>query len=246
MNGMCIDNSVTTRRHVRIAASLICTDLCNIERDVVALETLGVDDLHVDLLDGHFSPSMPIGIDVVAHLRPRTTLPFDVHLMVTNNEFCIDSLAGIGVQRMCFHCESTRHVDHLLDRIASHGIKAGVALSPATPLSVLEFVVDRIDFVMLMLINPGFAGHAGQTMVPYARRKVAACRQMLDRSGRDIPIEVDGRIGFSSMAELVACGADILVAGTSCLFSKDAPIADNFDRMRAAIECGLAQRNEYR
>jgi ribulose-phosphate 3-epimerase len=185
---------LTVQNRIQIAPSLICADLCNLEREVKALEACGVDYLHVDLLDAHFSPSMPIGIEVVRRLRERTNLPFDVHLMVDNNEFFIEEMIGIGVQQICFHQESAFHVDRLLDLIKEKQVKAGIAISPATPLSVLDFVAEKLDFVMLMLINPGFAGHSGQTQVPYGLRKIAECRKLLTDRHLDIPIEVDGRV----------------------------------------------------
>jgi len=229
------------RSRVRIAPSLICTDLCNLEREVGALEACGVDFLHVDLLDAHFSPSMPIGIEVVRRLRGRTNLPFDVHLMVDNNEFFIEEMLKIGVQQMCFHYESAFHVDRLLDLIRAGGVRAGLALSPATPLTVLEYALEKLDFVMLMLINPGFAGHAGQAQVPYGLRKIAECRRLLADRGLDIPIEVDGRVSFETIPGIVAAGATILVAGTSCLFHPAGTITENLEKMNEAIERGSAK-----
>ncbi len=229
---------------VQIAPSLICTDLCNLERDVHMLEAAGVDYLHVDLLDGHFSPSMPIGIEVVRQVRKKTRLPFDVHLMVENNEFFIREMAGIGVQRICFHYESAFHVDRMLDLIRGHNIQAGIALSPATSLTVLDFILEKLDFVLLMLINPGFAGHAGEKQVPYALRKIEDCRRLLDNRGLNIPIEVDGRVCFETIPGIVAAGAGTLVTGSSCLFHKGASFAENLKKMKVAINSGLAMRKD--
>jgi len=227
---------------VRIAPSLICMDLCNLQDEVRKLEIQKVDFLHVDLLDTHFSPSMPIGIEVVQQVRQKTKLPFDVHLMVENNEFFIRGMAKIGVQRMCFHYESAFHVDRMLSLIQERGISPGIALMPATPLSVLEYCLERIDFVMLMLINPGFAGHKGETQVPYAEKKVADCRKYLSDRGRDISIEIDGRISFENIPPLVAAGADILVAGSCSLFRKDGTLSENYEKTKKAIQLGLAER----
>jgi len=235
------DDSV---RQVQIAASLICTDLCNLEQSVRTLEECKVDALHVDLLDGHFSPSMPIGIDVVRQLRDRTALPFDVHLMVENNEFFLRELAAVGVQRICFHQESAFHLDRLVDMVKDKGIQAGVALSPATPLWTLEFIIEKLDYILLMLINPGYAGHQGQKQVPYGMRKVRACQTFIEEQGRNIPIEVDGRVSFQSIPELVRMGADILVAGSSCLFSHSGSLSDNMSMMKAVIDLGLINRKE--
>jgi ribulose-phosphate 3-epimerase len=212
---------------------------------VKILEACGVDDLHVDLLDAHFSPSMPIGIDVVRKLRSKTNLPFDVHLMVDNNEFFIHEMISIGVQQICFHQESAFHIDHLLDMIKASGIKAGLALSPATPLEVLDFIVEKLDFILLMLINPGFAGHQGQKQVSYALRKIAHCRTFLENRQLDVPIEVDGRVSFETIPEIIAAGANILVAGSSCLFQPGMSIQNNYYKILKAINQGLAmQKNE--
>lgn len=229
---------------VRIAPSLICADQCNLEREVARLEALGVDELHIDLLDGHFSPSLPLGLEAVKQLRSRTSLPFDVHLMVEDNEFFIQQLGDLGIQRLCFHFESALHADRLLQQLCEAGIGAGIALKPATPLAVLEYCVERIDYVLLMLINPGFAGHKGETQVPYARQRVAACRQFLDeKGGGGIAIEVDGRVSFDNIPGLVASGADILVAGTQSLFHQEGDLKSNLERMREAAEAGLAARH---
>lgn len=228
---------------VRIAPSLICTDLCNLERDVRNLESAGVDFLHVDLLDGHFSPSMPMGIEVLQQVREKTQLPFDVHLMVENNEFFIREMAKIGVQRMCFHYESAFHVDRMLALIQELGITPGIALMPATPLSVLEYCLERIEFVLLMLINPGFAGHKGEAQVPYAVQKVADCRRFLVERGRDVAIEIDGRLCFETVPGLVAAGADILVTGSRSLFHEDGTLPQNLEQTRQAIALGLRQRH---
>ena len=229
-------------REIIISPSLICTDLCNIERDVRNLEAAGVDFLHIDLLDGHFSPSMPMGIEVVQQVRQKTQLPFDVHLMVENNEFFIREMVKIGVRQMCFHYESAFHVDRMLSLIQENDIRPGIALMPATPLSVLEYCLERTEFVMLMLINPGFAGHKGETQVPYAERRVADCRRFLSDRGRDIAIEIDGRVSFENIPQLVAAGADILVAGSRSLFHEDGTLSENLEKTKTAISLGLEKR----
>jgi len=234
--------STPSTDNARIAASLICADLCNLERDVAQLEAAGADFLHVDVLDGHFSPSLPIGLDTIRQLRGRTKLPFDAHLMVTNNEFFIEELARIGVQRLCLHAESAFHLDRLLGLIRDHGIAPGVALMPATPLTALQYVTERVDFILLMLINPGFAGHAAEKQVPYARRKIADCRRVLDDSGRQIAIEIDGRVSLELIPDLVAAGADIVVGGSGSVFLKGDTWAGNIRRTRDAIALGLQRR----
>lgn len=223
-----------------IAASLICCDLCNIERELNTLESAGADYLHIDLIDGHFSPSMPMGIEVVQQARKKTALPFDVHLMVENNEFFVAEMLKVGVQRICFHYESAFHVDRLLSLIRASGVKAGIALMPTTPFAVLDYCADRLDFVLLMLINPGFAGNPDEAQVPYAERRVADCRKYLNERGLDIPIEVDGRVSFDNIPGLVAAGATEFVGGTRSVFHPGGTVAENVEKMRRAIASGQA------
>ena len=231
---------------VKISPSLICTDLCNIERDVRNLEEAGVDFLHVDLLDAHFSPSMPMGIEVIQQVRQKTKLPFDVHLMVENNEFFIQEMLKIGVDQVCFHYESAFHVDRLLGLIKQNNVKVGIALMPGTPVSVLEYCLERIDFVLLMLINPGFAGHKGESQVPYAVKKVADCYRYLESKGVDIPIEIDGRVSFENIPQLVAAGADILVGGSKSVFDKTCSISENIKKIREIASKGFQMRDNFK
>ena len=193
----------------------------------------------MDILDGHFSPSMPIGLDVVRQLRVKTKLLFNAHIMVTNNEYVVREMIDLGVEQLCFHIESAFHVDRLLTVIKDSGVQAGVALMPGTPLNVLDYVLDRCDFVLLMLINPGYASNKAEQQVPYAVRKVAQCREYLDSRRPGIQLEVDGRVSFENIPELVAAGADILVAGSSCLFHSGADITHNLEQTREAIAAGL-------
>ncbi|WP_286293564.1 ribulose-phosphate 3-epimerase [Methylomarinovum tepidoasis] len=230
---------------IEILPSLICADPNRRLEAVRELESLGVDGLHVDILDGHFSPSLPLGIEAVRQLRRETGLPFDAHLMVADHAYFIDALLDCGVQRLCFHAEAEPHIDRWLQTIQAAGVAPGVALKPATPLSVLEYCLERIDFALLMLINPGFAGHKGEAQVPYARRKVAACRRFLDERGAGhVAIEIDGRVGFDNLADLVAAGADRLVAGTRSLFHPKGSLADNLARMRRLAAEGLKRRKD--
>ncbi|MBN1436811.1 MAG: ribulose-phosphate 3-epimerase [Sedimentisphaerales bacterium] len=232
------DPKQSAKTQCEIVPSLICSDLCNLERELKQFEELGLTSLHVDILDGHFSPSMPIGLEVVRQVSKITSLAFDVHLMVKEHEFFINEILDIGVKRLCFHVESAFHVDRLLSKIRAAGVEAGVALQPGTPLSVLDYVVERCDFVLLMLINPGYAGHGDEGQVPYALRKVKECRDFLDRAGFDIPIEVDGRVSLEGIPGLVAAGANILVAGSQSFFRKGAERGQNLAAMQQMIALG--------
>ena len=229
-----------TAGRVQIAPSLMCCDLCHFEDSVRALERAGADLLHIDLMDAHFTPNMPLGLEILKQLRPRTALPFDAHLMVNLNDFFVRQMAEIGAQMVSIHVESSVHLDRSLGLIRDLGMKAGAALNPATPLRALEYVIGRLDFVLLMTVNPGFAG---QALVPSGLAKIAACRKFLDeRGGEKIPIEVDGNVSFAHIPRMVAAGADILVAGTSSVFHAGASPGVNMAKTRAAIEEGLAGR----
>lgn len=239
-----MENAGTIKQEtVEISPSLICTDLCNVAEAVQQLEALGIRSLHVDLIDGHFSPSMPLGLATVAQLRQRCRMDFDVHVMATDNEFFVKELLAIGVQSITFHYEAAFHVERLLQMIKAGGCKAGIALNPATPLSVLDYVLEHCDYVLLMLISPGYAGNQGEAMVPYALRKIEECRQYIRRRGRTTQIMVDGRVSLAAIPAVVAAGADCLVAGSTSLFNREQTLADNYRQMKDKIAQGLAARN---
>ncbi len=237
------DDAQGSSRSVRISPSVMCADLCHLEEQVRELEGLGMDFLHFDLMDAHFTPNMPLGLELIRQLRELTDLPFDVHLMVENNDLFVGWLAEIGVQQVSVHAESALHMDRTLGLIKRSGMSAGVALNPATPLSVLEYVTETMDFVMLMAVNPGFAG---QKLVPSAIRKIRDARQWLESRELHLPIEVDGNVSFSNIPNIVAAGADILVAGTSSLFHRERSLQENMRNLQLAIERGLELRRKDR
>lgn len=206
-----------------ISPSLICLDMCNLESQVRILEEAGIKMLHVDILDGHFSPSMPLGLDTVRQLRAKTNLQFDCHVMVTEQDYFVDELLDIGVEQIVFHGETQPHIDGMLNRIHAKGVKAGVALRPATPLTELEYVLEKCDTVLLMLINPGYAFVKGEKQVAYADRKIRELRKMIDDRGLNTKIEVDGRISLDNIKTYGAGDVDIFVTGSTCLDRNDLP-----------------------
>jgi len=224
---------------VLLAPSVMCEDLCHLEDGVRRLERIGADWLHFDVADAHFVPNILLGLDVVRQLRPKTAMPFDVHLMVEDPSPFLEVLADIGVEFVSVHVEPLPHLDRVLARIHELGMKAGAALNPSTPVDALRYVVDRLDFAVLMTVNPGFAG---QRLVPSALRKVADCRAFLSAHGRDIPIEVDGNVSFENIPQMVAAGGGILVCGTSSLYHRHGSLAENARRTRDAVAQGLALR----
>jgi ribulose-phosphate 3-epimerase len=226
--------------HVQIAPSMMCADLWRLDLALAALEAGGVDLLHFDLMDAHFVPNMPLGLGLIEQLRPHTELPFDAHLMVENCDFFVERLAELGVQQVSVHAETARHLDRTLGMIHSRGMQAGVALNPATPLTALDYVADQLDFVLIMTVNPGFAG---QKLTPSALRKIGDCRAYLGQRGLETLIQVDGNVSIANIPAMVAAGADILVGGSSSVFQADQPIADNIAQTRQAIAAGLEQRH---
>lgn len=197
--------------------SLICLDLCNLESQVRQVEQSGIEMLHVDILDGHFSPSMPLGLDTVRQLRAKTNLAFDCHVMVTEQDYFVDELLDIGVQQVVVHAETQPHIDGMLNRIHAAGVRAGVALKPSTPLSVLEYVLEKCDTVLLMLINPGYAFVKGEKQVVYADRKIRELRRMIDERGLPTKIELDGRISQDNIRAYGKDTVEQFVVGSTCI-----------------------------
>lgn len=201
--------------------SLICLDMCNLQAQVSALRENGADMLHIDILDGYFSPSMPLGLETVRQLRAVTDLPFDCHVMVKEPDYFVGELLDIGVQQIIFQVETADHIDGMLNLIHAHGVRAGVALKPATPLSVLDYVIEKCDTVLLMLINPGYASVKGEKQVPYADRKVRDLNRRIRAGGHSAKIEIDGRISRDNIKEYGREYVDIFVTGSTCLNRED-------------------------
>ena len=227
---------------VEIAPSMMCVDPLNFESALRRVEALGVDMLHMDIMDGSFVPNLTMGLGVVDALADKTSLPLDIHLMVDDPDFFIDLLKETGVSQISVHAEACTHLDRTLTQIREIGAKAGVAINPGTPLEAIEYVLDRLDYVLVMTVNPGFAG---QQMTPASIRKIADCRKLLDDRGyREMPIQVDGNVSFANIPAMVAAGGTNLVAGTSSIFNSAASWSENLERTHAAIAEGLSQNAE--
>lgn len=202
---------------IQISPSLITLDLCNLSEQVKKVEQAGIEMLHIDILDGYFSPSLPIGLDVVRQLRKVTDLAFDVHLMAAQNDFFIDELLDIGVQQLIFHAETERHIDYQINRIHEANSRAGIALKPATSLHVLDYVLDKCDTVLLMLINPGYASSKSERRTPYGDKKIRDLRQMIKNYEAPTKIEIDGRVSMHDIQRYGKDEVDIFVVGSTCM-----------------------------
>ena len=200
-----------------ISPSLITLDLCNLETQVRELENSGIEMLHVDLLDGYFSPSMPIGLDVIRQLRKKTSLEFDVHLMANSHDYFVDELLDIGVQQLVFHGECEPHIDNRLNMIRGRGVRTGLAMRPATSLGTLDYVLEKCDTVLLMLINPGYASSKAEHQVEYADRKIRELRSLITERGLETKIEIDGRVSPQNIKDYGSGIVDIFVAGSTCI-----------------------------
>ena len=192
--------------------SLLSADFAKLGEDMRKLEQLGVTDIHLDVMDGQFVPQITFGEPLLESLRRSTQLYFDAHLMTLRPEEKIERMKKSGVDRMTVHAEACLHLDRTLQAIRDAGMESGVALNPSTPLSVLDYVMDKCDQILLMTVNPGFGG---QTYIPAMTGKIRALRRKLDEAGfPDLPIQVDGGISVKNAREVLSAGADRLVAGS--------------------------------
>jgi len=219
---------------VRIAPSILSADFARLGDEVEALTRAGADYIHVDVMDGHFVPNLTIGPVVVKALRRHTALPFDVHLMIAPADPFIHEFAEAGADIITVHPEAGPHLHRTIGLIKSLGKKAGVALNPATPVAHVDYVLDMVDLVLVMSVNPGFGG---QAFIPSALEKISLMRQRIDARGRDIDLEVDGGINDETARAAVAAGADVLVAGTATFEGHHGSYAENIRHLRPGADC---------
>lgn len=202
----------------KIAPSILSADFAQLGDEIDDVERNGADWIHVDVMDGHFVPNITIGPLIVEAVRPRTTLPLDVHLMIDDPDQYIKAFADSGADWITVHQEASRHLHRTVHAIKDAGVRAGVALNPATPLSTIEHVLDDLDMVLLMTVNPGFGG---QSFIPNVLGKIRALRQMVEERGLALHIEVDGGINAETARDVVTQGADVLVAGSYIFGAED-------------------------
>lgn len=216
-----------------IAPSILAADLADLESAVEICERGGADFLHVDVMDGHFVPNLTIGIPVIEALARRTDLPLDVHLMVSNPGHLLDRYLEAGSSWLSVHWEAAAHLDRLLTRIREKGARAGVALNPATPIEVLDDILPACDFVLIMSVNPGFAG---QSFLPYALAKARRLQAKVQERNLEVTIAMDGGVDLDNISRVAAAGVDFCVAGSAVFGSKDPAATIAALRSRAESE----------
>jgi ribulose-phosphate 3-epimerase len=195
-----------------IAPSILASDFSKLGEEARAMQAAGADWLHIDVMDGHFVPNITLGPDIVKALRPHVSIPFDVHLMIAPADPYLEAFRNAGADWISVHPESGPHLARTLQRIGELGAKAGVVLNPATPIAVVEECVDQLDLILVMSVNPGFGG---QSFISSQLSKIERLRKLIDRSGRDIVLEVDGGVTPLTAPQCIAAGATALVAGTA-------------------------------
>ncbi len=223
---------------IRLAPSILAADFAALGEAVAAAERGGADQIHVDVMDGHFVPNLTVGPPVVRSLRRVTHVPLDVHLMITDPDRFAEAFVEAGAAMLSVHVEVLPHLNRTLAFIKSLGAKAGVAINPSTPVVALEEVIPDVDFILVMSVNPGFGG---QAFLPRSASKVRELRAMLDRAGNRAPIEVDGGLDVSTVGTVVRAGAEILVAGSSIFRTPDVVAAAR--ALRQAAELAAATRD---
>lgn len=223
------------QRRIRIAPSILSADFARLGEEVAAIAAAGADYIHIDVMDGHFVPNLTIGPMVVQALRGHSDKIFDVHLMISPVDPYVAAFAAAGADIITVHPEAGPHLHRTLRLIRESGRKAGVSLNPGTPVEAVEAVIDEVDLILVMSVNPGFGG---QRFIEASLPKIARLRRLIDQTGREIDLEVDGGVTPENSGKVIAAGADVLVAGSAAFAGGAGRYADNIARLRAGAVVG--------
>jgi ribulose-phosphate 3-epimerase len=223
---------MSSSHQVRIAASILAADFSRLGQQVREAEGAGSDMIHIDVMDGHFVPNITVGPMIVRAVRSVTDLPLHVHLMIEQPERYIDDFVRAGADLVTVHVETCPHLHRTIQQIREAGARPGVTLNPATPLGAIDEVLDQVDAVLVMTVNPGFGG---QQLIPSTLRKVRRLRELLDQRGLSCLIEVDGGVNVSNISQIAAAGADVLVMGAA-VFASEEGVQASLQRLREALQ----------
>ncbi|BDR64161.1 ribulose-phosphate 3-epimerase [Clostridium tetani] len=215
---------------VKIAPSILSADFANLGRDIEAIEKYGAHVVHFDVMDGKYVPNISFGVPIMKSIKGLTKLPFDVHLMIEEPSKYIEDFAKAGADIITFHYEAETHLDRTINYIKSFGVKAGIALNPGTPVSLIKDLIPSLDMVLIMSVNPGFGG---QKYIYYASDKIRELKKLKDELNKDLIIEVDGGVGKDNIKDIANCGVDLVIAGSAVF--KDGKIEENLKVLREAL-----------